>query len=362
MVFSVHPKNPAPHHFYSINANEGSSADSVMTTLLLFSIEGIACALPNRDIWFVERMVKLIPPSGQQSREAGAVNLHGKIIPVYSLRAVFGLAERPPHLTDILIIARIGSDIVALWADETSGVCETKEAEGKADSECVPSHNSYLSGIPGAEITNTGLIIIRTLPEFLSFTGSENVRAALPSPPIPTGEIPEDSKKTETLLAQRAATLAQPLAELQSPVVMDILKFQLAYREYALAMKYVREVILTGGIVPVPGTPDFITGICSIRGEIISLVDLRALFLLPERGLTDLNRVIVLSDGTMTFGILADSITGMISIPESLLTNPDPKTTPINSPYILGRVDDLTVLDAGALLADPKMVVDETPV
>jgi chemotaxis signal transduction protein len=333
-----------------------------MTALLLFSVEGIACAIPNKDIWFVERMVKLTPTADPQSREAGLVNLHGKIIPVYSLRALFGFDEHSPYLTDILIITRTATDVIALWADETAGVYETKEVAENTSSESIPLNKSESRGIPGTEITNKELIIIRNLPEFLSAIGSENVRAALPSPSIHTNEIPEDPKKTETLLAQRAATLAKPLDELQSPAVMDILKFRLAYKEYALAMKYIREVILTGGIVPVPGTPDFITGICSIRGEIISLVDLRALFLLPDRGLTDLNRVIVLSDGTMTFGILADSITGMISIPESLLTNPDPKTTPINPAYILGRVDDLTILDAGALLADPKMVVDETPV
>ena len=83
-------------------------------------------------------------------------------------------------------------------------------------------------------------------------------------------------------------------------------------------MKYVREVVLTGGITPVPGTPDYISGICAIRGEIISLVDLRALFSISGKGLTDLNRVIVLTDGTMTFGILADYITGIATIPASL--------------------------------------------
>jgi len=332
-----------------------------MTTLLLFSIEGIACAIPNRDIWFVERMVKFAPPANPESREAGRVNIHGKIIPVYSLRAVFGFEERSPYLTDILIIARTGKDVIALWADETSGVLETREVPESAPPDQTGPGDQGTPAIPGTEITNKGLIIICRLHEFLSGAGQKNVRTGLPSPSVPVTIVPEDPKKTEKLLAQRAELLSRPLAEIPSAKVLDVLKFRLAYREYAVPMQYVREVVLTGSIVPVPGTPGFITGICTLRGEIISLVDLRALFALPEKGLTDLNRVIILSDGVMTFGILADSITGMISVAESRLAGPDPGIVPINTSYVRGRMDDLIVLDAGSILADPGMIIDETP-
>jgi chemotaxis signal transduction protein len=119
-------------------------------------------------------------------------------------------------------------------------------------------------------------------------------------------------------------------------------------------------VILTGGITPVPGTPEYISGICAIRGEIISLVDLRALFSTGGRGLTDLNRVIVVTDGTMTFGILADYITGIATIPASLPVPPAPAPDQPAVPYLLGVVEGIVVLDGGALLSDPRMLVDET--
>ena len=139
----------------------------------------------------------------------------------------------------------------------------------------------------------------------------------------------------------------------------EFLWFRLMYQEYAIAMHYVREVILTGEMTPGSGNPDFIAGICAIRGEIISLVDLRGLFGLTEKGLTDLNRVIVITDGALTFGILADNITGVGTIDRDQLSSESDRT-PIDRKSLLGSLGKSTiVLDASALLEDPRMIIDE---
>ena len=125
-------------------------------------------------------------------------------------------------------------------------------------------------------------------------------------------------------------------------------------------MEYIQEVILTGEITPVPGTPEYITGICAIRGEIISLVDLREFFKIQGKGLTDLNRVIVITDKKITFGILADFITGLGTILKEMLVPIRSGQTPIAETYLLGAVEDLIVLNGTALLADPSLVINDT--
>ncbi len=89
-------------------------------------------------------------------------------------------------------------------------------------------------------------------------------------------------------------------------------------------------------------------------------MDLREFFKIHGKGLTDLNRVIVITDGTITFGILADFITGLGMILKEMLTPVRPGQTPIAEKYLLGAVDDLIVLNAAALLADPAMVINDT--
>ncbi|UUX92607.1 chemotaxis protein CheW [Methanoplanus endosymbiosus] len=169
-----------------------------------------------------------------------------------------------------------------------------------------------------------------------------------------------DSLKAAEILRERKEQIEMPEGEAEESEKIEILRFRLMYAEYAVEMKYIREVLINERITPIPGIPDFIMGIFALRGEIISLVNLRVLFRLPKAGITDLNRVIILSNGELTFGILADYITDIGSIPEKRLKVPDEKNSPIDIKYIKGITDDsLIVLDAKVLLSDPCMIIDE---
>ena len=60
--------------------------------------------------------------------------------------------------------------------------------------------------------------------------------------------------------------------------------------------------------------PAFILGTINAPGRIISVIDPKRFFGLPEKGLTDLNTVILISDGKMEFGLLADAVLGVSNI------------------------------------------------
>ncbi|MDO9324943.1 MAG: chemotaxis protein CheW [Methanoregula sp.] len=322
-----------------------------------FSVEGISCAITVGKTVFVERMVRITPRSEGECDLAGVIDLHGRTVPVYQVRTRLGFTSRQPRLSDVLIVTKAGNDCVALWVDETSGIC--------SDTTIAQEDGSARGSEPamkGVNVTAEGLVIIRDLASFLTGPNPEQICAALQTrkviPPEETGD--EQVDRVTMILAERAQKLSQPAARSRGIVRIEVLKFRLAYQEYAIGMKYVREVVLTGGITPVPGTPEYISGICAIRGEIISLVDLRALFSISGRGLTDLNRVIVVTDGTMTFGILADYITGIATIPASMPAAPAPNPSTGAVPYQLGVAEGIVVLDGAALLSDPRMLIDET--
>lgn len=321
-----------------------------MTNLLHFLVEGIACAIPNEHALFVVQMVALAQPDMPERGVAGKVNIEGSIYPVYSLRQLFGFGERSPRPSDVLIIAEAGPVIVALWADETSDIMDS--------SAHVDAESS--SELTGFHITSDQVVIIDDLPLFLLKADPEKIHAALPSPCRDVAAEIEYPERVQAILEKRARKIARPVVTGDEEVPVEVLKFRLAYQEYAFSMEYIREVVLTGEITPVPGTPKYIAGICAIRGEIISLVDLREFFEIRGKGLTDLNRVIVITDRTITFGILADFITGIGMIQKEMLSPIRPGQTQIGEHYILGAVNDLIVLDVVALLRDPAMVVSST--
>lgn len=321
-----------------------------MTTLLHFLVEGIACAIPNEHALFVVQMVAFAQPAIPARGVAGKVNIEGSIYPVYSIRQLLGFSERSPRPSDVLIIAEAGPVTVALWVDETSDIMDS--------SAHVDAESS--SELTGLHITSDGVVIIDDLPLFLLKSDPEKIRTALPSPCKESAVETEYPERVQSILEKRARKIARPVGAEDQAVPVEILKFRLAYQEYAFSMEYIREVVLTGEITPVPGTPKYIAGICAIRGEIISLVDLREFFKIREKGLTDLNRVIVITDGTITFGILADFITGIGAIRKEMLSPVRQGQTQISEHYTLGAVNDLIVLDVAALLKDPAMVVSST--
>ncbi|HWB58754.1 MAG TPA: chemotaxis protein CheW, partial [Chthoniobacteraceae bacterium] len=100
----------------------------------------------------------------------------------------------------------------------------------------------------------------------------------------------------------------------------------------------------------------FIAGIINVRGQIVSVVDLKKFFDLPDKGLTDLNKVIILHDGRTEFGVLADSLHAVRHMPASALQPSLPTLTGVRTRYLKGITSErLVVLDAAKLLADPRI-------
>lgn len=136
--------------------------------------------------------------------------------------------------------------------------------------------------------------------------------------------------------------------------------FTLGGERFAFESAYLNEVCPATEIVPVPCTPAFVLGIVSLRGQMVSIIDLRKFFELPDRGISDMNKLMVLSSGMMRFGVLADTVEGV-----QLLNSDELKKLPtlsgVREEYLVGvSPQGITVLDAGKLLADRSIIVYET--
>ena len=165
------------------------------------------------------------------------------------------------------------------------------------------------------------------------------------------------SKEKAETLKERAKALAKARVE-RDDANLEVVVFKLAHERYALELTHIREVHPLKELTPLPGTPDFVLGIVNIRGRILSVIDIKRFFDLPEKGLTDLNQVIILQSDEMEFGILADEILGTSSIPASNIQASLPTLTGIRAEYLKGVTGDrLVILDADRLLSGEKILV-----
>lgn len=159
------------------------------------------------------------------------------------------------------------------------------------------------------------------------------------------------------ILHERALAL-QPEAAQAQRHGMDVIEFGLADERYAVESSHVREVHPLENLTALPCTPAFVRGIVNLRGEIISVIDLRSFLDLAQTGLPDLNKIIVLESASMVFGILADAIFGVRRIALAEIRPALPALTGIRERYLKGITAQRAVmLDAARLLADEAIVV-----
>jgi len=171
--------------------------------------------------------------------------------------------------------------------------------------------------------------------------------------------LTEEEKKN--ILIKRARILAGEIsAEEQRKEASQIVEFILAGERYGIEAIYVREIFPLKDLTPIPCTPSFVAGVINVRHRIVSVIDIKKFFNLPESGITELNKVIILETDDMEVGILADSITGMAGIDINSLEALLPGLTDIGTEYLKGIAEGpLVILDGEKILSDKKLVVSE---
>jgi purine-binding chemotaxis protein CheW len=174
------------------------------------------------------------------------------------------------------------------------------------------------------------------------------------------GTVEDADAVSRVLRARARAAAREPLAPAEADTQVQVVEFQLACERYAIETRWVREVVALRDLTPLPGAPAFVAGLVNVRGRVVSVVDLKAFFDLPSKGLPDLNRVIVMADRTMEFGLLVDAVLGVARIDSHQINAAPPTLTGVRAHYLRGvTADRLALLDGARILGDPRIVVSQ---
>jgi purine-binding chemotaxis protein CheW len=183
----------------------------------------------------------------------------------------------------------------------------------------------------------------------------ESARQVLQQESVSSPEQGRLKLKSRARLLAREVQTADPNQEF-----IEIVSFRLALEIYGVESAFVREVYPLKDFTLLPGLPPFVLGIANVRGQILSVVDLKKFFNLPQNGLGQLNKLIILRDEQMEFGILADDILGAYRIPMEAIQEA-PSTVPgIGAEFLRGvTAERVIILDAEKILNDEKIIVDQ---
>lgn len=171
---------------------------------------------------------------------------------------------------------------------------------------------------------------------------------------------PQPAPDAAAVLRARARALAQPPAPPAPRDLLELLVFRIGSERWALETRYVREVLPLRGMTPLPCTPAFVRGIINVRGHVVAVLDLKRLFGLPEQGLSDLHRVVLVEHGSCRFGVLADMDVGVLQLAPAAIGPAPAVLDGVGAACLRGvTADGLAVLDMEQIFDDPRIVVDD---
>jgi purine-binding chemotaxis protein CheW len=120
--------------------------------------------------------------------------------------------------------------------------------------------------------------------------------------------------------------------------IVQLIVFNLGDEEYGANINQVREIIRTGNITPIPDSPDFIKGVCNVRGEIPVIIDLKERFFLPIKKDVEDKHIVMTERDKNVFGLLVDEVTEVLRIPQTDIKTAPELVTKIDREYVNGVI------------------------
>lgn len=364
---------------------------------LIFQQNGFLCGVEAdcvREIFFLP---ELTPIAEAPQDIVGAIDLRGEILPVMDLNLRFGYLYQEYCLTDSAIVIEWQGFRVAIIVNQVLEVKHISE-------EAITAHLSYGRNEPeaphrfvaGFARCEADIIMLFNLDRLIRYS-PQKPEAEVPFCAIGTGgeeivgEADAENLQLEIdakLLAEDATVLKQPhvfcpnaapeakaifqqrannlrqQGELDNSTAVNIsLAVVTLNGEYfGVNLAIVREFTEIRQVTPVPCTPDRIIGNMNLRGEIVTLVDIRNA-LNMEAAINSLSKAIVVEVANFLVGIVVDEILDIMYLNLSEIAPVPTALHSGNKEYLRGTAfyeeKMMAVLNLEKLLTEGGVVVEE---
>jgi purine-binding chemotaxis protein CheW len=110
--------------------------------------------------------------------------------------------------------------------------------------------------------------------------------------------------------------------------------FRLEDELYGVRINQVQEIIGYKGLTPIPDQPEFMPGVLNLRGQVTPVIDLRRRFQLPAKEYDRFTVIIIVRLEDRTVGLVVDSISDVITLPQADLQAPPAVANRLRDGYI----------------------------
>lgn len=344
---------------------------------LIFGLQESVFAIEARAVREIHALPEVTGLVEARPGVAGIVNVRGQIVPVLDLQTVFGLrgARAPIDQTFIVLeaVREEGAFVFGIIVDEVRSVA----ALGLRDVSPLPA----LAPDRETTVAPTGLVsnvarlgqelVMVLQPELLAqaFAGSFPTEY---SPVLPGEPSPEESidgtlaltvKDTDrAILHHRALELMRTVEMPDYSHLLALALVELHGEFFGIELEIIREFCDIRNVTPVPCCPPHIVGQMNLRGEVLTLVDIRAVLGMPVSDTASLTRVVIVQDDDLRLGIPVSEVLDVLYLqPSQISTLPAAarsssgtglKATALHGKTMVGILDISRIIAEGGLLVE----------
>ncbi|WP_027717190.1 chemotaxis protein CheW [Desulfovirgula thermocuniculi] len=270
---------------------EGARQVEEEKQLLTFRVGGEEYGLDIADVKEIVHLpekVNFLP--GAPPYVLGVISLRQKVLPLLSLRRLFGLPEEEGGR---VVVAYLGAGRNLLAGLVVDSVAEVLRVSEKS-----------LEPVPGLfRDRENGEVsaVCRVGEDRLVFVVDASKLVSEEALSVTAGGAEEGSEEGRR----------------HSEAEQHLVTFLLAGEEFALPIASVREIIRGTRVTPVPGSLPFVCGVLNLRGTIVPVVDLRLRFAYPPKELDEQSRILICEGRSTVLGLLVDGVREVLKVPLS---------------------------------------------
>ena len=126
----------------------------------------------------------------------------------------------------------------------------------------------------------------------------------------------------------------------------QLVVFELAKELYGINIAMVESIIKMQSITQLPQTPTYIKGVTNLRGTVLPVIDLRLRFGLDVQPDTKQTRVIIVTMGNLTVGIMVDGVSEVLRVSDDTIEPLPSMVNSVNSDFLKGivRLEDRLII------------------
>ena len=280
--------------------------------LVSFEVAGQEYALP------IERVQEIVQIPGQitevpntPSHVLGVMTLRNRLLPLVSLRAMFGLPARELTDSNKILVVSLGEGAAAM----SVGVMMDSVKE------VLRVEHSIIDPVPPMLSRGGDMGEIQSI---CRLQGGKRLVAILSADRMfDTGEIRTIVASQDTGTAEMNDHSPGQTTGARTGVIDDeeqFVVFRLMNEEYGVPIDSVQEIVrVPEELTKVPRTSDLIEGVINLRGVVLPVVDQRRRFGLPSMDRNDRQRIMVFTIRGVRTGFIVDSVSEVMRISASLI-------------------------------------------